>query len=162
MIEFYNHYIHPSSPSRAKLAVYLEAQAKSDVSTKQISELVKTLELDPAASATAAADLQARISLAGHDLEKEVASLKDYLLHGLKVAEGKIDVAAEAWKKIHAEHGPGSDVLKVDKDAVPPSANGTTPVFIDNVRSFRASLPASNGATPQRDLAEYEDLGAKL
>lgn len=159
MIEFFNQYIHPNSPSRAKLAVYLEAQAKSDVSTKEISELIKTLELDSAASAKAATDLQARLSAADHDTEKEAAGLRDYLLHELKVPEGKIDVAAEAWKKIHAEHGPGSEVVK---DAEPPSSNGTTPVFIDDVRSFRASLPASNGARPLKDLSEYEDLDAKL
>lgn len=159
MIEFFNQYIHPNSPSRAKLAVYLEAQAKSDVSTKEISELIKTLELDSAASAKVATDLQARLSAADHDTEKEAAGLRDYLLHELKVPEGKIDVAAEAWKKIHAEHGPGSEVVK---DAEPPSSNGTTPVFIDDVRSFRASLPASNGARPLKDLSEYEDLDAKL
>lgn len=159
MIEFFNEFIHPNSPSRAKLAVYLEAQAKSDVSTKEISELIKTLELDSTAAGKAAADLQARLSAADQDVEKEVAGLRDYLLHDLKVAEGKIDVAAEAWKKIHAEHGPGNDVVK---DAEPPSSNGTTPVFIDDVRSFRASLPASNGAKPLKDLSEYEDHGAKL
>ncbi|KAK4156700.1 ubiquitin carboxyl-terminal hydrolase [Chaetomidium leptoderma] len=149
MIEFFNEYIHPSSPSRAKLAVYLEAQAKSDVSTKEITELIKTLELDATASAKAATDLQARLSAADHDVEKELAGLRGYLFHDLKVTEGKMDVAAEAWKKIHAEHGPGNEVVK---DAEPPSANGTTPVFIDDVRSFRASLPASNGACPLKDL----------
>lgn len=159
MIEFFNQYIHPNSPSRAKLAVYLEAQAKSDVSTKEISELIKTLELDSAASAKAASELQARLSAAGHDVDKEIAGLKEYLLHDLKVAEAKIEVASEAWKKIHADHGPGNEVVK---DAEPPSSNGTTPVFIDDVRAFRASLPASNGAKPLKDLSEYEDVGFKL
>ena len=159
MIEFFKQYIDPSSPTRAKLAVYLEAQAKSDVSTKQISELIKTLDVDSTASARAATDLQARLSAAGHDVEKEIAGLREYLLHDLKVVESKIDAAAEAWKKIHEEHGPGSNVVK---DAEPPSNNGTTPVFIDNVRAFRASLQASNGARPVKDLSEYEDLEAKL
>ncbi|KAL2024660.1 hypothetical protein VTK56DRAFT_6861 [Thermocarpiscus australiensis] len=159
MIDFFNHYIHPCSPSRAKIAVYLEAQAKSDVSTKQISELVKTLELGSTASAQAATDLQARLSAAGHDVDEEVAGLRDYLLHQLKVAEGKIDVAVEAWRKLHAEHGPGNAVVK---DAEPPSSNGMTPIFIDDVRAFKASLPASKGASPLKDLSEYEDLEAKL
>lgn len=160
MIEFFKHYIDPSSPSRAKLAVYLEAQAKSDVSTKQITELIKPLGLDAPTAARAATDLQARLSAAAnHDLEKEVVGLREYLLHDLKVAEGKIDSAAEAWRKLHEEHGPGSEVVK---DAEPPSSNGTKPVLIDDVRAFRASLAASNGACPVRDLSEYEDLGAKL
>lgn len=157
LIEFFNHCVHPSSPSRAKLTVYLEAQAKSDVSTKQISDLIKTLKLDPAI-AKAATDLQARLSAAGHDVDKEVAGLRDYLLHDLKVPEARIDTAAEAWKKIRAEHGPGGDAVK---DAEPPSSNGTRPVLIENVRTFRASLPATNGARPLTDLAEFEDLEAK-
>lgn len=161
MIEFFNEYIHPSSPSRAKLAVYLEAQAKSDVSTKEISELIKMLEIDEATSAKAATDLQARLSAADHDVEKEITGLQDYLLHDLKVPEGKIEAASTAWRKIHAKHGPGNgnDVVE---NAEPPSANGTTPIFIDDVRSFRASLPASNGAKPLKDLSVYEDLEAKL
>lgn len=99
----------------------------------------------------AATDLQARLSAAGHDVDKEVAGLRDYLLHDVKVPEARIDAAAEAWKKILAEHGPGSDMVK---DAEPPSSNGTRPVLIENVRTFRASLPATN-------LAEFEDLEAK-
>lgn len=162
MIAFFNQYIHPNSPSRAKLAVYLEAQAKSDVSTKEISELIKTLDLESTASAKAAADLQARLTAADHDAAKEVAGLRDYLLHDLKVPEGKIDVAAEAWKKIHAEHGPAGKEALVKEDAQPPSANGTKPVFVDDVRAFRASLPASSGPRSVRDLSEYEDLDAKL
>lgn len=159
MIEFFNHYIHPSSPARAKLAVYLEAQAKSDVSTKEITELIKTLELGSTAAAKAATDLQARLSAAGPEIDKEVAGLRDYLLHDLKVPEGRIHAAAEAWKKIHAAHGPGTEVVK---DAEPPSSNGTTPVFIDDVRSFWASLPSSVGARPVSDLSEFEDLEPKL
>jgi len=159
MIEFFNHYIHPNSPSRAKLAVYLEAQAKSDVSTKEITELIKTLNLDSTTATKAATDLQARLTAAGKDVEEELTGLREYLLHDLKVPEGRIDAAAEAWKKIHADHGPNDNVVK---DAEPPSANGTTPVFIEDVRAFRASLPASSGPKPAKDLSEFEDLDAKL
>ncbi len=159
MVDFFNHYVHPSSPRRAKLAVYLEAQSKSDVSTKQISELVAALDLDSNTSAQAATDLQARLSAAGHDEEKEVASLQDYLLHELKVAENKIDDAVGVWKKLHAQN---LGVNGIVKDAAPPSSNGTTPVVIYDVRSFKSSLTVSAGAKPPRDLSEYEELDSKL
>ncbi|KAL2263080.1 hypothetical protein VTK26DRAFT_8305 [Humicola hyalothermophila] len=116
MIEFFNQYIHPNSLSRAKLAVYLEAQAKSDVSTKEISELIKALDVDAASA-----------------------------------PEGTIDVAADTWKRIHDIHGPANDVVQI---AEPPSANGTTPVFVNDVSSFKASLPASNGARPLKSLSD--------
>lgn len=159
VIEFFNKYIHPKSPSRAKLAVYFAAQAKSDVSTQQISEVVAKLGLDTKGSAKAATDLQARLSAADHDEDKEIKELKEYLLHDLKVTEDKIDAAAEAWRKLHAQNSQASDIVK---DAKPPSGNGTTPHVIDDVRTFKAGLAATAGARPVKDLSEYEDLDSKL
>ncbi|KAK3366499.1 hypothetical protein B0H63DRAFT_536576 [Podospora didyma] len=88
--EFFKKYIVHSSPHRAELSVCFEAQAESNVSTKQITELVKTLELDSSTSTQAATDLQARLSAAGHDEAKEIEGLTEDLLHELKVAENKI------------------------------------------------------------------------
>jgi len=159
MVEFFNRYIHPSSTQRAKLAIYFVAQAKSDVSTKQISELVKGLELDADASAKAATDLQAHLSAAAHDEEKEVEGLKNYLLHELKVMEGKVDAAVDVWRKLHAQNLGTNGVVK---DAQPPSSNGTTPAVIDDVRDFKAGLTVTAGARPAKDLSEYEELDCKL
>lgn len=135
------------------------AQATSDVSTKQISELVKTLELNSTGlESQAATDLQARLSAAGHDEAKEVEGLKDYLLHELKVGEDKIEAAAESWRQIsvktngHVGH----------QDENPPSLNGTKISFIEEVRDFKARLPVSAGPRPVKDLAEYEELDPKL
>ena len=159
MAEFFAHYIHPSSPHRAKLAVYFIAQAKSDVSTEQISQLVKILELDSDTSARAATDLQARLSAAGHNEDKEVEGLKEYLLHELKVNEIKIDAAVGVWRKLHSQNLGTNGVVK---DAQPPSSNGTTPTIIEDVRNFKSGLTVSAGARPAKDLSEYEDLDPKL
>lgn len=159
MAEFFKRYIHPNSPVRAKLAIHLVAQAKSDVSTKQISELIKTLDLGPEVSAQAATDLQARLSAAGHDEAKEIDGLKNYLLHDLNVAESKIDAAAEVWKKLHAQNSKTNGGENVGDDA---PSNSNTPVMIEDVRAFKASLAASAGAQPAKDLSEYEDFDPKL
>ncbi|KAK4230885.1 UCH-domain-containing protein [Podospora fimiseda] len=151
LIEFFDHFVKPSSPSRAKLAIYLDAQAKSDVTTKQISDLIKTLSLSDAAAAQAATDLQSRLSAAHHDEEEEVKALKEYLLHSLNVAETKIEPAVAVWRKLHGEHGPGSGVVK---DSDPPSSNGTTPVFITDVHDFKAGLATTKGPCPEKDLSE--------
>lgn len=160
MITFFKHYIDPASPKRAKLSVWMTAQATSDVSTKQITELIKELNLDSTeAESQAAADLQARLSAAGHDEEKEVAGLKDYLLHELKVAEDKIDSAVDTWHKLH----PKTDgVTGAREEENPPSLNGTTISFIEDPRDFKARLPVSAGARPVKDLSEYEELDPKL
>ncbi|CAN8096702.1 unnamed protein product [Discula destructiva] len=160
MVAFFKHYIDPASPKRAKLAIWMLAQAKSDVSTKQITELVKALNLNSTETeAQAASDLQARLSAAGHDEEKEVAGLKDYLLHELKVAEDKIDSAVETWHQLHPKT---NGVAGAQEEANPPSLNGTTVTFIEDARDFKALLPVSAGARPIKDLTEYEELDPKL
>lgn len=160
MVAFFNHYINPASPKRAKLSVWMNAQATSDVSTKQITELVKGLDLNSTEiESQAATDLQARLSAAGHDEEKEVAGLRDYLLHDLKVAEDKIDSAVETWHKLHPK---ANGVAGTHEEHDPPSLNGTKISFIEDPRDFKARLPVSAGARPVKDLTEYEELDPKL
>lgn len=159
MIGFFKKHINPASPERAKISVWMIAQATSDVSTKQISELVKSLELNsPEREAEVATDLQARLSAAQHDEAKEIEGLKEYLLHDLKVAEDKIDAAAEAWKKLHSN----ANGMVGNQDEDPPSLNGTKICFIEDPRDFKARLPVSAGARSVKDLSEYEELDPKL
>jgi insulysin len=169
LIGFFKRFIDPTSAERAKLVVHLVAQAKSDVSTKQISELVKALDLESTETAQkAATDLQARLSAAGHDEDKEIEGLRDYLLHELKVVESKIDVAVEAWRKIHntengsASNGNGNANGGLPEEAETALSNGTVPVIVEDVRTFKAGLLATAGAKPARDLSEYEEMDAKL
>lgn len=160
MITFFKHYIDPASPKRAKLSVWMTAQATSDVSTKQITELVKALDLSSTETeAQAATDLQARLSAAGHDEEKEIAGLKDYLLHELKVTEDKIESAVATWHKLHPKV---NGVAGTHEEGNPPSLNGTAISFIEDPRDFKARLPVSAGARPVKDLTEYEELEPKL
>lgn len=46
------------------------------------------------------------------------------------------------------------------EEAVP--TNGTVPVVIEDVRDFKASLVASPGACPVRNLSEFEEMDSKL
>ena len=120
---------------------------------------MEALDLDSEAAGQAATDLQARLSSAGHDEEKEISNLKEYLLHSLKVTESKIDIAVEAWKKLHNQNQGLNGVVK---DAPLPSSNGTEPVIIEDIRDFKAGLHVSAGARPVKDLSEYEELDPKL
>ncbi|KAJ9136788.1 hypothetical protein NKR19_g8426 [Coniochaeta hoffmannii] len=95
LITFFKHYIRPPSRQLSKLAVYLVTQAKSDLSTKQISELIKTLSLDATPATRGVTDLQARSSAVSYDEKKELDRLGSYLRHNLNVAGNKIDVQDE-------------------------------------------------------------------
>ncbi|TDZ49920.1 putative zinc protease [Colletotrichum trifolii] len=93
MIDFFQQYIKPGSPSRAKLSVHLHAQA----------------------------------SAPGNGTE----------------SEPKVNGAKE-------------------KEEPQPATSDSEPVFITDVRTFRASLQATGGARPAKELSEYEDTDAKL
>ena len=136
MVDFFKHYIHPDSNARAKLAIYLVVQAKSDVSTKGISELVNTLELDSKASTQVATDLKARLSVAGQDNAEETDRLQSYLLQNVKVTQTKIDAAVEDWKKLHMKASKASDIGDTREHA-PPFSNGTPPSIIEDVLASR-------------------------
>ena len=182
MIEFFNHYVHPKSKFRAKLAVHLVAQATSDVTTKQISDLVKALDLNGDETATqAATDLQARLSAAHHDEAKEAESLRDYLTKTLSVADDKIEAAVEAWKQLSKYHktvNGTSDKADIDESAATATAtataetttkegpkksiNGTTPVQITDIREFRMNMALTSGPRAITDISEFLDVDAKL
>lgn len=87
MVDFYNTYFLPSSPTRAKLSVHLIAQGSSG---------------DAAAAKTA------------------------------------------------------------DVEAVAVDGKKSEPMIITDVRSFKATLPLSEGARPVKDLVEFEELEPKL
>lgn len=164
MITFFKRHISPTSSERSKVSVWMVAQAVSDVSTKQITELVKTLDLNSTErESQAATDLQARLSAAGHehDEAKEVEDLKSYLQHDLQVDEVKVDAAVEAWRKLSSA-SKTNGASGTHEEADPPSLNGTKITFIEDPRDFKAALPVSAGARPVKDLEEYEELEPKL
>lgn len=165
MIEFFNYFIHPGSKTRAKLSVHLVAQAKSDVTTKQISDLVKDLGLSEDAATQAATDLQARLSAAHHDEAKETENLEDYLTNILSVAVDKIEAAVDAWKQLSKYHKAINGAEKTDdKDNRGPKTaiNGTTPVQIKNIREFRMGVALTGGPRAITDISEFLDVDAKL
>lgn len=173
MITFYNYYVHPESKTRAKLAVHLVAQATSDVTTKQITDLVKALGLNGDEAATqAATDLQARLSAAHHDEAKEAESLKDYLATTLGVAGDKLEAAVEAWKQLSSYHRAvngarvfdQADIDKSSETADQPkrSSNGTTPIPIKDIRQFRMKMSLTSGPRAVTDISEFMDVDAKL
>ncbi|KAJ0100631.1 hypothetical protein J7T55_004464, partial [Diaporthe amygdali] len=96
MVDFFKKHIDPASPERAKVSVWMIAQATHNVSTKQISEFVKALELHPPErESEAVTEIQARLSAVRHGETEEIEGFREYLLHDLKVAEENIDTAAE-------------------------------------------------------------------
>ena len=168
LVKFFDEYIDPKSPARAKVAVHLIAQAKSDVTTNQIADLVKALGLDEAGAATKAAkDLQDRLERLAVERQDEAAeaaeaeSLKAYLAASFGVTdEATVSKAVDAWKEIsryyQTANSTNGDV------AGSYTVNGTTPVEIRNIRDFRTSMALSSGPQPEADINDFLDVDAKL
>lgn len=166
LVKFFDEYIDPQSPARAKLAVHLVAQAKSDVTKDQIADLIKSLNLDEAAAAkaaTAPADLQARLTTEKKDADREakdIDSFKEYLTGSLGVIdEAKVTKAVETWKDISRYYQTANST---NSDTGSSTVNGTTPVEIKNIRDFRTSMALSSGPQPEADISEFLDVGNKL
>jgi insulysin len=153
MIAFYNHYINPSSTHRAKVAVYLYAQSTTEGKEK-VAELVKALGLPSEASA------KIQAALLQPAKRNDVVALRKLVTEELKLPESKAMAILEAAKLPDLSVQVNGAVTGDETDPVP-TANGP-PVLITDVRAFRASLVASSGARPAKELSAYEDIDSKL
>jgi len=153
MMEFYNRFIKPSSPQRAKTAVYLYAQSTSG-GQELVADLLKKLSLETEVST------QVRAALLQSEKRNDTAALKTYLKEQLKLSEGQISAVVKAAQspeinaKVNGVTHDGADGV-----ASPSPAKA---VIINDVRAYKAALTASSGARPAKELSEYEDIDSKL
>ncbi|ROT35881.1 LuxS/MPP-like metallohydrolase [Sodiomyces alkalinus F11] len=149
MIEFFNRYIKPGSPTRAQLSVHLVAQGSAQ-SGEKMQALLESLKVDKSQ------ETKVKAALLRPELRSDAENLQLYLKNELKLSEDNVAAVLAAAKepetgpKVNGSQGEGA------------SNEGREPQVITDVRDFRASLQATPGARPVKDLSEYEDLDAKL
>lgn len=148
MIAFFDKYIKPGSPTRAKLSVHLVAQASAE-SDEKMTDLLKSLSLDKAT------ETKVRASLLRPELRDDKENLQLYL-KTLSLAEDKIAAV------VAAAEDPATGPKKDGPSSEEKPQAGPAPTVITDIRTFRASLQATPGARPIKDLSAYEDLDAKL
>lgn len=148
MIEFFDTYIKPGSPTRAKLSVHLVAQASAE-SDEKMTDLLKSLSLDKAT------ETKVRASLLRPEMRDDKESLQLYL-KTLDLADDKVAAVVAAAE----DPATGPKVNGTSSEEKPQA--GPEPEIITDIRTFRASLQATPGARPTKDLSAYEDLDAKL
>lgn len=136
MVEFFDTYIAPSSPSRAKLAIHLLAKGVSKSSTPAPT---------PTPTTSAAAPEPAAI-----------ASLAD------KMASAALEAAGAVTKSIVGEKAVAEKVAATNGTGDIVDGNGQKVTIIEDVRAYKAGLAVTPGPRAVKDLSEFEEKIAKL
>lgn len=177
LINFYQQYIDPSSKTRAKLAIHLNAQGDmkaSEISAEQKrAGLVEAIEKQLGVAGFAVD--HARLGAAFNELDMALVDssqilyiVKTFLATELGLSQEQTTPVIEKMEKIL---GLQLQVLGLQQPAngeLKTPSNGVLPIetqvatTITNASIFKASLPVSAGPVPLSDLTEFEDFDAKL
>ncbi|KAJ5566743.1 Peptidase M16 core [Penicillium hispanicum] len=178
LLDFYRQYIDPSSTTRAKLSIYLDAQSGADMGEadatekrSRLVEMVKT-QLDAAGFEVESAHLDAafqELDIALIDHSQIVYIAKSFLLTELNLSHAQIDPVLEQLERNLAVKLKQLGLEpNTESDKKAPAPNGSTPattqvaVTITDVPTFKAGLSVSTGPVPVTDISEFEDFDAKL
>ena len=176
MVDFFDYYISPSSPHRAKVSVHLRAQATPaevapSLSPEEQREKVLSLLTKNLNAAGVGADREqlaerfAAVDVAGGDQNGMLAALQTYLAEDAGVSEEQITTVLADTEQVMGTvlPGLGIEVHEVDKEGEfgkAPEMKPTT--FITDATAYKAGLKTGPAPRPREDLSTYEDLEPKL
>ncbi|KAL8828667.1 MAG: hypothetical protein Q9170_006498 [Blastenia crenularia] len=174
MIDFFNHFIHPTSPSRAKLSVHMIAQSSPKALAGNISaveqkeKLVAMLGkyLTSVGINTDTEKLSTRFDLvdvADGDQNAIISAIASYLKEDEQVSEDTVSAVLEQGQQLLGTVLPSLGIeVKVEEEDLPPAPKVKETTVIDDVFDFKSRLAVSAGPRPVRDLREFEEVDAKL
>ncbi|KAF9882582.1 Insulinase (Peptidase M16) [Aspergillus nanangensis] len=172
MKEFYDQFISPSSVTRGKLSIHLNAQGGAHTSSadtkKQKSRLVSLLgkQLETAGFAVDVDRLSAafeKLDLSTGGESQILDVLETFMGSEMSLSEQQSKPVLEQAQQNFGTH---LKQLGLESSQLAPVTNGvkaspTHPVYITNVPEFKARLAVSAGPSPITDLSEFEDFDAK-
>lgn len=180
LVEFFNQYIHPTSPSRAKLSIHMIAQAspkslaghisEDEQRTKVISLLGKYLTTQGiGVDAEKLSEMFETVDIAGGDQEGIINAIAAYLQDGMEIQRDRTCEIVEQSQQLLATVLPslGVDVIPlvdgVDGSSDLPEAPAVkATTYIENVHEYKAGLVVSAGPRPVQDLRDFLDIEPKL
>ena len=177
MVEFFNHYIHPSSPHRAKLSVHLVAKTSpKEVAGSMSVETQKDKVLNLMAKYLTAGGVSADpeqlskqfadVDIAEGDRVAIANALSKYLNEDAGVPSEQINLILEQSEQLLSTVLPGLGIevtsLPSDDKDLPKAPQMKQTTFIENVPEYKASLEVGAGPRPIVNIREYEDLEPKL
>ena len=180
MVEFFNHYIHPTSPSRAKLSVHMIAQSSPKVIAGHISPVEQKQKIISLlgkylTSMGVDADLDSltnrfnAVDVAGGDHVGMMQALATYLDEDAHLPEEDTNAIIMQGQQLLGTVLPSLGIeMKQSPDGIdgaedfPKAPPVTKTTLITNVRDYKASLELTPGRRPVSDLVEFEDTEPKL
>lgn len=180
LIEFYNHYIKPTSPSRAKLSIHMIAQSMpKEVAGNMNPAEQKEKVLTTLGKCLTAMGIDADqeklikrldgVDVTGGDQAGIINAVARYLDEDAEMAEEEANEVLAQGQQLLSTILPALGIkVKQSVDGVDgvedlpeaPPVKKTT--FIENVREFKAGLHVTAARKPVTDLSEFLDTEPKL
>lgn len=177
MIDFYQHYIHPTSPARAKMSVHMIAQSSPKAVAESISpeeQTEKVLSLLSKYLTSLGIEVEDeklkasfdKCDVSGGDQKGIIDTLASYL-KDMQTPEDQSKQILEQIQQLLGTILPSlgiqsKPIAEDDAADLPPAPSVKPTTYIDNVHDYKASLGVSAGARPVTDLKEFEDIEPKL
>ncbi|KAL8667886.1 MAG: hypothetical protein Q9202_000351 [Teloschistes flavicans] len=174
MMDFFNHYIHPTSSSRAKLSVHMVAQASPKATagnmsaTEQKEKLVDLLSkyLTSVGVSAEGAKLTNRfdgVDISGGDQKAITSAISSYLKEDAQVPQERVEAVVEQGRQLLGTVLPSLGIeIKVDEEDLPLTPKVKETTFIEDAFDYKASLGVSQGPSPVHNLSDFEDTESKL
>ncbi|KAI4209130.1 MAG: hypothetical protein LQ351_007911 [Letrouitia transgressa] len=178
LMEFFNQYIHPTSPTRAKLAIHMVAQSSpkavaGSISAVEQKEKVISLLGKYLTSIGAEADVESLtkrfelVDVAGGDQSAIMQAVSTYLTEDASVPADQAAQVIEQGQQLLGTVLPslGIEIQQqpdADGEALPEAPEVKPTTFIDDVHLYKAQLALTAGPTPVTELRDFEETGPKL
>ena len=175
IIAFYDRYISPLSPERAKLSVHLIAQSTPKLhsveeqraealalATTLFAEHKIPLDLENLSSQLNALSLDSSSKNTDAILDTLVKHVTDLELPVETVKKVTEEASAALGLAVVGPAGEQPEVLTGEVAQTEKIGNGTMPVHIKDVHAWKAGLLLSKGVKPVKDLEEFVESEAKL
>lgn len=172
MLAFYDQFIDPGGPTRAKLAVRLHAQATAPTkpapdAEEQRAKLVEAIAafLGQQSVTVDKSKLSAafsKVNIADGNQDGVLAALSSYLKDSAAAVGDKAVSILEQGKTAVVQALAGLGVVSPSAAAENETTKSRPVTVIEDVHAFKAALTTTAGAAPLRPFSEYEDLESKL
>lgn len=162
--DFFEHYISPKSPARAKLSVHLLAQASPSETPVTTPEQQKDQLVEALGQYLGSAGVDVDQATLTKDFANVDITSEDAIVSAIKphLPAAEVEEASAQIKQGLPQIMMALKISKpVESEQTKPEVV-SKPTIIDDAHAWKAGLQVSRGPRPITDISEYEELEPKL